>query len=111
MASSWWKSNADINRIDGTLGNTTIEAGDLSVNKKSFERRTHTHHQNCFKLFLQESFTMLPYLRGLPISPITPLQMEAPLQLKAVLPTNFDTIASDSESSKLLSKLIWPINN
>ena len=45
-ASSKIHSRTDLNRIDETRGNITIEEGDLMVNKKNIDRQSHTHHRN-----------------------------------------------------------------
>ena len=39
-------SHTDLNRIDETLGNITVEEGDLLVNENNIDRQTHAHH-NC----------------------------------------------------------------
>ena len=44
ISSSRLKSNTNVNRIIETHGNITIQAGDLSVSEKNFDRQTHTHH-------------------------------------------------------------------
>ena len=45
-ASSGRKFHRDINRIDETRGNITVEEGDLLVNKKNIDQQTHAHHSN-----------------------------------------------------------------
>ena len=47
-ASSSINSHKDLNRIDETRGNITIEGSDLLVNEKNFDRQTHTHHSLTF---------------------------------------------------------------
>ena len=36
-------SHTDLNRIDETRGNITVEEGDLLVNKENFNRQTYAH--------------------------------------------------------------------
>ena len=43
-ASSSMNSHTDLNRIDETVGNITIEESDLLVNKKNTDRQTYAHH-------------------------------------------------------------------
>ena len=45
-ASSRINSHTDLNRIDETRGNITVEEGDLLVNEKNIDRQTHAHHSN-----------------------------------------------------------------
>ena len=44
-ASSRINSHTDLNRIDETPGNITVEEGDLLVNEKDIGRQTHAHHR------------------------------------------------------------------
>ena len=44
-ASSRINSHMDLNRIDETRSNITVEEGDLMVNEKNIDRRTHAHHR------------------------------------------------------------------
>ena len=37
-------SHTDLNKIDETPGNITVEEGDLVVNEKNIDRQSHTHH-------------------------------------------------------------------
>ena len=46
-ASSRINSHTDLNRIDETRGNITVERGDLLINERNIDRQKHTHH-NCF---------------------------------------------------------------
>ena len=43
-ASSRIHSRTELNRIDETRGNITVEEGDLMVNEKNIDRQSHTHH-------------------------------------------------------------------
>ena len=43
-ASSRIHSHTDLNKIDETPGNITVEEGDLVVNEKNIDRQSHTHH-------------------------------------------------------------------
>ena len=43
-ASSRMNSHTDLNRIDETHGNLTVEEGGLLVNKKNIDRQTYAHH-------------------------------------------------------------------
>ena len=43
-ASSRINSNTDLSNIEETRSNIPVEGGDLLVNKKKFDRQTHTHH-------------------------------------------------------------------
>ena len=43
-ASKRINSHTDINMIDKTRGNITVEGGDLLVNERNIDRQTHTHH-------------------------------------------------------------------
>ena len=43
-ASSRMHSITDLNKIDETRGNITVEASELSVNEKNFDQQAHTHH-------------------------------------------------------------------
>ena len=43
-ASSRINSHTDLNRIDATRGNITVEECDLLVNEKNVDRQTHAHH-------------------------------------------------------------------
>ena len=45
-ASSRINSLTDLNRIDETRGNFTVEESDLLVNEKNIDRQTHTHHSS-----------------------------------------------------------------
>ena len=53
-ASSKIHSRTDLNRIDETRGNITVEEGDLLVNEKNLDRQTHTHRTppqwNCYQM-------------------------------------------------------------
>ena len=49
-ASSRINSRTDINRIDKTRGNITLEEGELLVNENNIDRQTHGHHNRNFKL-------------------------------------------------------------
>ena len=42
-ASSTINSHTDLNRIDETRGDITVEEGDLLVNEKNIDRRTYAH--------------------------------------------------------------------
>ena len=42
--SSSINSHMDLNRIDETRGNITVEEGDLLVNEKNIDRQTDAHH-------------------------------------------------------------------
>ena len=44
--SSRINSHTDLNRIDDTRGNITIEEGDLLVKEKNTDRPTYTHHND-----------------------------------------------------------------
>ena len=44
MASRRINSRTDLNRIDETPGNFTVEEGDLLVNERNIDRQTHIHH-------------------------------------------------------------------
>ena len=44
-ASSRINSHTDVNRIDKTRGNITVEEGDLLVNEKNIDRQTYAHHR------------------------------------------------------------------
>ena len=44
-ASSRINSHTDLNRIDETRGNTTVEESDFLVNEKNIDRQTHAHHR------------------------------------------------------------------
>ena len=44
IASSRINSHTDLNRIDETRGNFTVEGGELLVNEKNIDRQTHAHH-------------------------------------------------------------------
>ena len=44
-ASSRINSHTDLNRIDETRGNITVEEGDLLVNEKNIDRQTYSHHR------------------------------------------------------------------
>ena len=46
-ASSRINSHTDLNRIDETRGNITVEEGDLLVNEKNIDRQTYAHHNYC----------------------------------------------------------------
>ena len=48
-ASSRIHSRTDLNRIDETRGNITVEDGYLMVNGKNIDRQSHTHHNNAFQ--------------------------------------------------------------
>ena len=43
-ASSRVNSHTDLNRIDETRDNITVEEGDLLVNERNIDRQTHAHH-------------------------------------------------------------------
>ena len=43
-ASSRMHSHTDLNKIDETRSNFTVEEGDLMVNGKNIDRQKHTHH-------------------------------------------------------------------
>ena len=43
-ASSRMNSHTDLNRIDETVGNITVEESDLLVNEKNTDRQTYAHH-------------------------------------------------------------------
>ena len=43
-ASSRINSHMDLNRIDETRGNITVDEGDLLVNENNIDRQTHAHH-------------------------------------------------------------------
>ena len=43
-ASSRINSHTELNRIDETRGNITVEGGDLLVNETNIDRQTHAHH-------------------------------------------------------------------
>ena len=43
-ASSRKKCHTDLNRIDDTRGSITVEAGDLAVNERNFDRQAHSLH-------------------------------------------------------------------
>ena len=45
-ASSRLHSHTDLNRIDETGGNITVEVGDLLVNEINVDPQTRTHHSN-----------------------------------------------------------------
>ena len=45
-SSSRISSHTDLNRIDETRGNTTVEEGDLLVNEKNIDRQTCPHHNS-----------------------------------------------------------------
>ena len=45
-ASNRKNSNTDSNKIVENRGNNTVKGGDLSVNERNFDRKTHTHHSN-----------------------------------------------------------------
>ena len=49
-ASSRINLNRDLNKTDETRGNITVEAGDLPVNERNFDRQTHTRHN----MFMQK---------------------------------------------------------
>ena len=44
IASSRMNLNTDLNGVDETRGNITVEANEWSVNEKNFDRKSHTHH-------------------------------------------------------------------
>ena len=44
-ASSRINSHTDLNRIDETRGNITVEEGDLLVNEKNIDRQAYAHHR------------------------------------------------------------------
>ena len=48
-ASSRINSRTDLNRIEETRGNITVEEGDLLVNERNIDRQTHTHHNLLFQ--------------------------------------------------------------
>ena len=43
-ASSRIHSRTDLNRIDETRENITVEEGDLMVNEKKIDQQSHTYH-------------------------------------------------------------------
>ena len=43
-ASSRLNSNTDLNRIDETRGNFTVEVGEFSISEKDLDQQIHTHH-------------------------------------------------------------------
>ena len=43
-ASSRIHSRTDLNKIDETRGNITVEEGDLVVSEKNIDQQSHTHH-------------------------------------------------------------------
>ena len=43
-ASSRINSYTDLNKIDETSGNSTVEVGDLVINERKFDWQTHAHH-------------------------------------------------------------------
>ena len=45
-ASNRINSHTDLNRIDETRGNNTVERSDLLVNERIIDRQPHTHHTN-----------------------------------------------------------------
>ena len=47
-------SLTDINRIDETRGNITVEEGDLLSNEKNIDRQTYAHHSNVPLIFKEE---------------------------------------------------------
>ena len=52
-ASSRINSHTDLNKIDETRGNITVEGRNLFVNEKYIDRQAHTHHTSC-QLFSQK---------------------------------------------------------
>ena len=56
-------SHTDLNRIDETRGNISVEEGDLLVNQKNIDRQTHAHHSLisniCSKRLSGKSFYFL----------------------------------------------------
>ena len=63
-ASSRINSHTDLNRIDETLGNITVEGGDLLVNERKIDRQTHTHNNRAPWLNQRPHFFTLcpPYI-------------------------------------------------
>ena len=55
-------SRSDLNKIDETRGNVTVEEGDLVVNKKIFDRQSLTHH-NHFSLLRFGGFRINNFFR------------------------------------------------
>ena len=55
--SSRIKSHTDINGIDETRGNITVEEGDLLVNEKNIDLQTHGHHSG-LSLWLKSPFPL-----------------------------------------------------
>ena len=53
-ALSRMNSNIDLNKIDETCGNITVEVGDLPVSVKNFDRHTNTHPNAPLQLQLRE---------------------------------------------------------
>ena len=49
-ASSRTNSHTDLNRIDETHCNITVQEGDLLVNEKNIDRQTHAHQTNLANL-------------------------------------------------------------
>ena len=47
-AFSRFDSNTNLNRIDEIRGNFIVEADDLPVSERNFDRKTHTYHTNHF---------------------------------------------------------------
>ena len=45
-ASSKINTHTDLEKIDETHGNFTVEEGDLLVNEKNTERQKYAHHKN-----------------------------------------------------------------
>ena len=60
--SSRKSSNADLNKIDETGGNITVEGGYLSVNGRNLKRQTDTHHTSTLILILQFLQPSVPQL-------------------------------------------------
>ena len=58
-ASSRIQSRTDLNRIDETRGNITVEEGDMLVNEKIIDRQTNTQHSHYLMLVQsQRNFPM-----------------------------------------------------
>ena len=49
-ASSRKYSRADLNGIDETRVNITVEGGDFLVNEKNIDLQTHTHHSGFYPI-------------------------------------------------------------
>ena len=52
-ASSRINSRTDLNRINETRGNITVEEVNLLVNERNIDRQSHTHHNHIWKLDAQ----------------------------------------------------------